>query len=81
MQEKTEDIKHIQNTLWSIYKDFLSDHDVRKYTQKASGLVHEYDGNKEMLLFCQNLVITWTPIINTFAEEFRNESIHGHNSR
>lgn len=66
------DIKYIQNTLWVIYKEFLLDFNVREYTRKASELVHRYDGNKEMLLFSQNLVICWTPIINRLAENHRN---------
>ena len=67
------DIKYIQNTLWGIYKEFLIDHSVREYTRKASELVHKYDGNKEMLLFCQNLIICWTPVINRMAEVYRKE--------
>lgn len=65
------EIKYIQNTLWSIYKEFLQHHSVREYSRKASELVHKFDGNKEMLLFCQNLIISWTPIINKLAEQYR----------
>lgn len=73
MEEKIENVKYIQNTLWKIYKEFLDDRNVKEYTRKASELVHLYDGNKEMLLFCQNLIITWTPIINSLAEDFRKD--------
>lgn len=67
------DIKYIWNTLWIMYKEFLVDFNVREYTRKATELVHKFDGNKEKLLFCQNLVITWTPEINRLAEEHRKE--------
>lgn len=74
MQEKIEDIKHIQNTVWAMYKDFLADHDMGKYNQKMGELVREYQdkGDRAILCFCQNILISWGSIINGFAEEFRN---------
>ncbi len=72
MQEKLEDIKNIQNTLWRIYKEFLEDHKVKDYTDKAAALVHEYNGKKNMMLFAQTLVLSWVPIINGLAEDFKN---------
>lgn len=77
MKDKLEDIKHIQNTLWSIYKDFLKDHDVCMFTNKAAELVSEYEDKCDMKLFCQDLIITWTPVINGMAAEFRKESVCG----
>ena len=74
MQEKLEDIKNIQNTLWRIYKDFLEDHKVKDYTDKAAALVHQYSGNKDMMLFAQTLILSWTPVINGLAADFRAES-------
>jgi len=70
--EKFYCVNHIQNTLWRIYKEFLADHKVKAYTDKAAALVHEYDGKKDMMLFAQTLILSWTPIINGLAEEFRN---------
>ena len=73
MQEKIEDIKHIQNTIWAMYKGYLADHDMRKYNQSAQKLAKEYlaKGDNQLLNYCQNLLISWCPIINGFAEEFR----------
>lgn len=66
-----EDIKHIQNALWAMYKEFLADHSVREWTLKGEALVHEYAG-KKIRSFCENQLITWTPVINGLAEEFRD---------
>lgn len=73
VQEKLEDIKNIQNTLWGMYKSFLADHSVKEWTRKGEALAHEYDG-KEIRTFCENLLFTWTPVINTLAEKFRMET-------
>lgn len=67
------DIKYIQNTLWAMYKEFLTSYNVRRYTEQAVELVHKYEGNRELLCFVQNLVICWTPIINGLAERHRSE--------
>lgn len=74
MQEKIEDIKNIQNTLWRIYKEFLKDHKVKDYTDKAAALVRQYDGKKDMMLFAQTLILSWVPVINSLAADFRGES-------
>lgn len=66
-----DDIKYIQNTLWVMYKDFSVDFNMRKYSEQAADLCKRYKDNPLMLNFCQNLVITWTPVINTMAEEHR----------
>lgn len=78
MQEKIEErhkkILHIQNAIWEMYKDFLSDHDMAAYNRKMGELTKEYydKGDKQMLSFCQDVLISWCPVINGFAEEFRN---------
>ena len=73
VEEKTNCIKHIQNTLWAMYKDFLEDHDMGVYNNKAQKLTREYarKGDKQLLSFCQNMILSWSPIINESAEEFR----------
>lgn len=78
MQNKIEDIKYIQNAIWALYKNYLSDHDLAVYNRKIAELVSEVSnkGDKLLLSFCQNLLISWTPIINSFAEEFRTEVEH-----
>lgn len=58
------DIKNIYNTLAVMYSDFLKDRDIKRYTKRAAELAESYSNNKMMLSFCENLIITWTPIIN-----------------
>ena len=67
------EIKHIQNELWAMYRQFVTDFNVKKYTNQATNLCRKYKDNKILLNFCQNLVVTWTPIINHLAEIHRNE--------
>lgn len=79
MQEKIEErhkeITHIQNTIWAMYKDFLSDHDMKKWNEEMGNLSKEYaeKGDKQLLTFVQWSLITWCPIISGFAEEFRGK--------
>lgn len=73
VEEKTDCIKHIQNTIWAMYKDFLSNHDMKKWNDRMGNLTKKYEdkGDQHLLSFCQNLLITWCPIISGFAEGFR----------
>lgn len=73
MQEKIEDIKNIQNTIWAMYKDFLANHDMKAYNRKMRDLSKKYSekGDQQLISFVQGAFITWCPIINGFAEEFR----------
>lgn len=75
MQEKIEGIKHIQNAIWTMWKDFLSDHDMAAYNRKMGELTKMYadKGDKQLLSFCQDMFISWCPIINGFEEEFRKD--------
>ena len=77
IEERHKEIAHIQNTIWSIYKDFLSDHDMAAYNRKTGELTKEYydKGNKQLLSFCQNILISWSPIINAFKEEFKSGNV------
>ncbi len=77
MQEEIEkrhkEITHIQNMIWAMYKDFLADHDMREYNRKMGELAKEYQNKEDgqLLSFCQNILISWAPVINALAEEFR----------
>ncbi len=73
VKAKTDHIKYIQNTVWKMYKDFLADHDMREYNRKMGELAKEYQnkGDGQLLSFCQNILISWAPVINALAEEFR----------
>lgn len=79
MQEKIEErhkeISHIQNTIWAMYKDFLADHDMKKWNDGMGSLTKEYaeKGDKQLLTFVQWSLITWCPIISGFSEEFRGK--------
>ena len=42
IEERHKEITHIQNTIWAMYKDFLSDHDMEAYNRKMGELSKEY---------------------------------------
>lgn len=73
-KEKFDCVKHIQNALWGIYKEFLKDKKMKEHTGKSAALVHQYSGKKDMMLFAQTLILSWTPVINGLAADFRAES-------
>lgn len=64
-------IKDIQNTIWVMYKEVEKTGNAKAYTDQAKELCKKYKERPELLVFCQNLVITWTPIINLLAEQHR----------
>ena len=68
------DIKFIQNTIWSMYKEYQSTHDMKMYNQQAEKLCRKYEGQPILGSFCANLIISWAPVINKMAEEYRKES-------
>lgn len=71
----SNDIKCIQNTLWIIYKEFEEKHDVKRYTDQATALCNLYKDNPMMLNFCQNLIVSWAPVINALAEQYREDGV------
>ena len=73
VEEKHKDITHIQNTIWAMYKDYLEDHDMKKWNKGMGKVTQEYykNGDEQILTFVQWFLITWCPIISGFAEEFR----------
>ena len=76
VRERHEEIAHIQNAVWKMYKDFLSDHDMAAYNSKAVKLAKKYQDKGDGLLFefCKDLLFDWSKIINTFSDEFREEN-------
>lgn len=72
---KADGIRHIQNTTWAMYMDFLADHDLREYSRKMRGLAVEYyrRGDRQLLDFCQCLLISWVPVICAIANEYRRQ--------
>lgn len=73
IKERHKEISHIQNTIWALYKGYLTDHDMKKWNDGIISLAKEYvdKGDQKLLTFVRWLVITWCPIINGLAEEFR----------
>ena len=69
-----DDIKYIQNTLWMMYKEFENDFDMKKYNDQAINLCRRYKEEPVMLNFCQNLTISWAPIINEMGRKHREEA-------
>ena len=72
--EITEHVMDIQNSAWAAYKAFLLSQNVKGYTEKAAALVHRYGGKKDMMLFAQTLILSWVPVINSLAKDFRDGS-------
>ena len=69
-----DDIKYIQNTVWSMYKVFSSNYNMVEYNNQALELCRKYKDNAKMLSFCQNLIITWAPVINGMMEEHKESA-------
>ena len=70
-----DEIKYIQNTLWAMYKESEKSGNAKAYTDRAAELCKRYKDRPELLCFCQNLLISWTPIINMLAENCRNGAV------
>lgn len=69
-----ENIKFIQNSIWNIYKQFLDDKKVDDFTKKCSAMVDKFIAGSLEHSFCQNLVLTYTPIVNQIKA---GERAHG----
>ena len=68
-----EKITDIQNAVWKAYKDFRESGDMLQYNKDVQAIVRKYTDDKHILNFAQNIIISWAPIINSMAEEKRNE--------
>lgn len=65
-------IKDIQNTVWKMYKEYQATHDMVNYNAQKDELCRKYHGQPILGCFCRNLVISWAPVINQLAEDYRN---------
>ncbi|RKJ46534.1 hypothetical protein D7X98_04035 [bacterium 1XD8-76] len=76
MLNREEEIQHIQNAVWAMYKSYLKDHDMKSYNRKMGELSAEYSkkGDWQLLHFCNSLFVVWAPIIREFAIEFKSKS-------
>lgn len=65
-------IKDIQNTLWTMYKNISTSGDMTAYNRQAKDLVSKYRDHDDMCRFCQNMIITWSPVINNIQRQKKN---------
>ena len=65
-------IMDIQNSAWSVYRAFMKNHQMPEYTKESAAIVEKYKNDKDMMLFAQTLILSWVPVINGLAEDFRN---------
>ena len=63
-----EKIKDIQNRFWKAYTDFKQTKDMGKYNRDIQEICKIYKWDEPLLSFCQNLAITWAPIIDGMKE-------------
>ena len=63
---KHEQIKIIQNGVWSAYSKFRETKDMKQYNQAMAGLRTKVDemNDKTMLLFFSNICISYAGIVN-----------------
>lgn len=66
-------ISQIQNAIWAAYKEFLDNQDMKAFNRRMTDLATEYRDSGNLLLasFVENEIITWCPVMNIIAEEFR----------
>lgn len=58
-----EGVKDIQNSFWSLYKKFSETKNMKWYNEQAAIITKKY-ANTEFRAFCENIFISWAPIIN-----------------
>lgn len=82
IKKRHEEIVDAQNTIWAMYKDFLSDHDMAEYNRKRVELIRKYKekGDEQLANFCYGVIFNWTPIIMSFGEEFRMQDKNNHSN-
>ena len=68
-----ERIKDMYNAAWKIYKMYLSDHDIAKYTEEAVKLSEKYNRDSDIC----NLLIWWAAGINILHEEYMRGDTNG----
>ncbi len=70
MQEKIEDIKYIQSTIWGMYKEFLENEDFAAYKFKMYALINECN---PLNYFIKNLVHIWIPLVKWLFDSIKNK--------
>lgn len=68
-----KEIQYIQNELWRLYKAFVSGGSMKEYNRGVQRLSGRYKGDEILLNFCQNLIISWAPIMNELSVNRRKK--------
>lgn len=55
----TEKIKELYNECWGSYKQYLNDHDMKKYNARQGDIMAKYDCTE-----ASNLLLFFAPIVN-----------------
>ena len=63
-----EKIVDIQNAFWKAYTYFKKTKDVRQYNADTRKICDRYRSDPSMLQFCQNIMLSWAPVINGMKE-------------
>lgn len=63
-----EKIVDIQNSFWKAYTDFRKSKDMKQYNIDTQKICERYKFDPPMLLFCQNVIFAWAPVINNMKE-------------
>jgi hypothetical protein len=66
MEEK---VKEIQNSVWGLYKDYLSTKNVKKFTDEATKLNKKYSDDELTHMFSLSLILSYTLIVNRMANQ------------
>lgn len=61
-------VKTIQNEMWSAYKQYLSDQDVKKFNNAAWSIIHRYKEGSAEETFARYLLFAFAPVVNTMAK-------------
>lgn len=64
-----EKIRDIQNAFWKAYKDYANTFDKCKYENDVIKIENKYRENTLLFSFCQNMAVSWVPIINSLIPD------------
>lgn len=67
-----ERITYMYNDAWKIYKEYLSNHDIAKFTDNAARLYEKYDHKTDIC----NLMIWWSARVQGLHDEYMR-NVHG----
>ena len=62
-----ERIKNMYNDAWKIYKDYLTSHNIAKFTDEAAELCKKYDNKPDIC----NLLIWWSARVQGLHDKYK----------